>query len=74
MCLIVTIVMLVLSIQHFLHGDYQTGALTLLVALGFTFLLIRNIRLTHCDKNGGCDNFCLLPAWVTDLFSKKDKH
>jgi len=72
MCLIVTIVMLILSIQHFLYGDYLTGALTLFVALGFAFLLIRNIRLTQCNKNGGCDNFCMLPSWLTKLFSKKD--
>ncbi|MCF6244046.1 MAG: hypothetical protein L3J43_03305 [Sulfurovum sp.] len=73
MCLLVTLIMLVLSIQHFMHGDYLTGALTLFVAFGFAFLLIRNIRLTQCDKDGGCDNFCMLPSWVTKLFSKKDK-
>ncbi|CAA6801665.1 MAG: Unknown protein [uncultured Sulfurovum sp.] len=73
MCLIVTLIMLVLSIQHFIYGDYLTGALTLFVALGFAFLLLRNIRLTQCDKNGGCDNICMLPSWVTTFFSKKDK-
>jgi len=71
MCLIVTIVMLILSIQHFIYGDYLTGALTFLVALAFTFLLIRNIRLTQCDKNGGCDNICMLPTWVTKYFKPK---
>ena len=74
MCLIVTIVMLVLSIQLFIYGDYLTGALTLFVALGFAFLLLRNIRMTYCDKNGGCDNFCMLPQWLTALFQKKDKN
>ena len=73
MCLIVTLVMLAVSLQHFWHGDYLTGALTLMVALGFAFLLWRNIRLTQCDKKGGCDNFCMLPTWFTALFSKKDK-
>ena len=73
MCLIVTLIMLALSIQHFMYGDYLTGALTLLVAFGFAFLLLRNIRLTQCDKNGGCDNCCMLPTWLTDIFSKKDK-
>jgi hypothetical protein len=73
MCLIVTIVMFVLSIQHFIHGDYRTGALTLFVALGFAFLLLRNIRMTHCDRNGGCDNLCMLPSWLTKFFTKKDK-
>jgi len=73
MCLIVTLVMLALSIQHFMYGDYLTGALTLFVAFGFAFLLLRNIRLTQCDKNGGCDNFCMLPSWLTNLFSNKNK-
>jgi hypothetical protein len=73
MCLIVTLVMLALSIQHFMYGDYLTGALTLSVAFGFAFLLLRNIRLTQCDNNGGCNNFCMLPTWVTNIFSKKDK-
>ena len=73
MCLIVTIVMLVLSIQYFIYGDYLTGALTLFVAFGFAFLLLRNIRMTHCDKHGGCNNLCMLPLWLTKLFSKKDK-
>jgi len=73
MCLIVTFVMLGLSIQHFMHGDYLTGALTLMVALGFTFLLLRNIRLTQCDKNAGCDTICMLPSWFTAFFREKDK-
>jgi len=73
MCLIVTIVMLIVSIQHFIYGDYATGALTLFIALGFTFMLIRNIKLVQCDKKGGCDNFCILPSWLTSLFSKKEK-
>ena len=74
MCLIVTIIMLILSIQHFIYGDYLTGVLTLFVALSFAFLLVRNIRLTQCDKNGGYDNFYMLPSWLTNLFSKKDKN
>ena len=72
MCLIVTIVMLIISIQHFIHADYMTGGLTLVIALGFAFMLIRNIRLTQCDRQGGCDNFCMLPTWLTKYFSKKD--
>ena len=73
MCLIVTLVMLVMSIQHFIYGDYLTGALTLFVAFSFAFLLLRNIRLTQCEKNSGCDNFCMLPTWLTNLFNKKNK-
>jgi len=72
MCLIVTIVMLILSIQHFMYGDYLTGALTLVVALGFAFLLLKNIRLAQCDKDAGCDSICMLPSWFTKLFSKKE--
>lgn len=73
MCLIVTILMLITSIQHFIYGDYITGSLSLFVALVFAFMLVRNIRLTQCDKNGGCDNFCMLPEWLTSLFQKKDR-
>jgi len=73
MCLIVTIVMLIVSVQHFTYGDYATGALTLFIALAFTFMLIRNIKLTQCDRSQGCDNFCMLPSWLTSLFSKKEK-
>ena len=72
MCLIVTIIMLITSIQHFIYGDYATGILTLIVAFGFVFMLMRNIRLTQCDRKGGCDNFCMLPSWLTKHFSKKD--
>jgi len=73
MCLIVTILMFITSVQHFIYGDYLTGALSLFVALVFAFMLVRNIRLTQCDRNGGCDNFCMLPSWLTSIFTKKDK-
>ena len=61
MCLIVTIVMFIVSIQHLVYGDYLTGSLTMLVAPTFAFLLIHNIRLAQCDKDGGCDSVCMLP-------------
>jgi hypothetical protein len=70
MCLIVTIVMLGLAIQSYMHGDMLTGSLQLFATLAFAFMLIRNIRLTHCDKNAGCNNICMLPSWITNYFNK----
>ena len=73
MCLIVTLVMFVMSIQSFIYGDYRTGSLSLVIALGFGFMLVRNIGLTRCDRNASCNHFCMLPSWMTSWFSKKDK-
>ena len=44
MCLIVTIIMLVLSIQNLMQHQWFTGTVQLIIALGFLLLLIRNIR------------------------------
>jgi len=70
MCLIITIVMLVLAIQSLLSRQWFAGTLQLLIAIGFMILLIRNIRITRCERNGNCDNFCMLPDWLTKLFKK----
>ncbi len=71
MCLIVTIIMLVLSIQNLMEGYYNIGILQLVVALGFAFMLWRNIQKVRCDRNGNC-NSCMLPDWLTKWFSKKE--
>ncbi|MEA3433490.1 MAG: hypothetical protein U9R13_02820 [Campylobacterota bacterium] len=71
MCLIVTIIMLVLSIQNLIQHQWITGIVQLIIALGFLLLLIRNIRKARCDKNGGCVDGCLLPDWMSTLFKKK---
>ncbi|MDD2451722.1 hypothetical protein [Sulfurovum sp.] len=73
MCLIITLVMLVLAIQSLLSHQWLAGTVQLLIALGFMILLIRNIRITHCERQGNCDNFCMLPDWLTKLFRKKEK-
>jgi hypothetical protein len=65
--------MLVLAIQSLLSHQWLAGTVQLLIALGFMILLIRNIRITHCERQGNCDNFCMLPDWLTKLFRKKEK-
>lgn len=70
MCLIITLVMLVLAIQSLLSHQWVAGTVQLVIALGFMILLIRNIRITRCERNGNCDNFCMLPDWLTKLFKK----
>jgi uncharacterized membrane protein (DUF2068 family) len=67
MCLIVTIIMLVLSIQNLMQHQWLTGMVQLLIALGFLVLLLRNIQKTRCDRNGGCDNGCMITDWVAKL-------
>jgi len=72
MCLIVTIIMLVLSIQNLIQHQWLTGMVQLIIALGFLLLLIRNIRKARCDKNGGCEDGCLMTDWLGKLFKKKE--
>jgi hypothetical protein len=62
--------MLVLAIQSLLSHQWVAGTVQLVIALGFMILLIRNIRITRCERNGNCDNFCMLPDWLTKLFKK----
>ena len=71
MCLIVTIIMLVLSIQNLMQHQWLVGIVQLIIALGFLLLLMRNIRKARCDKNGGCVDGCLLTDWMSKLFKKK---
>lgn len=71
MCLVVTIIMLVLSIQNLIQSQWITGIVQLIIALGFLLLLIRNIQKARCDKNGGCDNGSMLTGWMGSLFKKE---
>ncbi len=73
MCLIVTIIMLVLSIQNLIQSQWLTGIIQLIIALGFLLLLIRNIQKARCDKNRGCANEYMLTGWIGNLFKKKEK-
>ena len=71
MCLIVTIIMFVLSIQNLMQAHWIVGGVQLLISFGFLFLLIRNIKQAQCDRTGNCDS-CVLPAFITKLFKKYD--
>jgi len=70
MCLIITILMLTLSIQNLIDGYYNMGTLQLVVALGFAFMLWRNIQLTRCERDGNCSG-CTLPGWMTKWFKEE---
>ena len=71
MCLIVTIIMLVLSIQNLMQHQWLVGIVQLIKALGFLQMRIRNIQKARCDRNGGCDNGYMITTWIGKLFNKK---
>jgi len=73
MCLIVTIIMFVLSIQNLYQAHWLVGSVQLLISFGFLFLLIRNIRQAQCDRTGNC-NSCVLPDFITKLFKSKEEN
>ena len=72
MCLIVTIIMFVLAIQNLMQAHWIIGGVQCLIALGFFILLLRNIQKARCDREGGCDNACMLTSWIGKIFPKKD--
>ena len=72
MCLIITIIMLGFSIQNLLMGNWLTGVVQLIIALGFVLLLVNNIRQTRAMKNGTCDSGCRVTNWIGNLFKKKE--
>ena len=71
MCLIITLVMLVLSIQNLMIENWITGGVQLIIAIGFLLLLINNIQRTRCERNGTCYNGCSVSNWIVNLFKKK---
>jgi hypothetical protein len=71
MCLIVSIVMLIMALQNLYYQQWSIGVLQFVIALGFGFMLWRNIRLTQCERSGNCDS-CALPQWITKYFTKRD--
>ncbi len=73
MCLIITILFLVMGIQNLINGYYNMAALQLFIALGFGFMLWRNIQITRCERTGNCGG-CTLPNWLTKWFRKRDGH
>lgn len=72
MCLILTVVMLVLSIQNLYAQQWLAGGIQLFIALFFLVLLVRNIRITQCRRDENCTDFCILPDRLKKLFSKKE--
>jgi len=73
MCVIITIIMLGLSISNLMAQNWLTGAVQLVIALGFVLLLINNIRRTKAQKSGQCYNGCQITNWLGNMFKKKDK-
>ena len=73
MCLIVTLIMLVLSVQNLIEAHWIIGGIQLLISLGFLILLLRNIQKARCDRGGHCDSGCMLTGWIAKYFPKKDK-
>ena len=71
MCVIITIVMFILAIQNLLIENWLTGAIQLVISIGFLLLLINNIRRTQCERNGTCYNGCSVTNWIGSLFKKK---
>jgi hypothetical protein len=65
--------MFVLAIQNLMQHYWMMGALQLVLAFVFLFLLWRNIQAARCDRNGNC-NSCSLPVWLTNLFKKKEEN
>ena len=70
MCLIITLLFLTLAIQALIAKDFTSGSLYLVIALAFGFMLWRNIKITYCERNGGCESGCGLPSWLTRWFKR----
>jgi uncharacterized membrane protein (DUF2068 family) len=72
MCLIVTIIMLVLSIQNLMQHQWLVGIVQLIIALGFFALLMRNIIAVRNEKQGCSTTGCGITDWFSNLFRKKE--
>lgn len=72
MCLIVTIIMIVLSVQNLILGHWLVGSVQFIIALGFLVLLLRNIQKVRCDRDSGCVNGCSLTNWIGNILKKKE--
>ena len=72
MCIIVTIIMLILSIQNLIAHHWLNGGVQLLIALVFLFLLISNIRQVQARSAGSCTDGCKLTDWAKKFFRKRD--
>lgn len=72
MCLIVALVMFGVAIQSFMQHQWTAGVLQLIIALGFMFLLIRNILAVRDQKRGCTTTGCGGTDWLTNLFKKRE--
>ena len=70
MCLIVTLIMFGLAIQNIIQEHWIVGSIQFLIAMGFLLLLLRNIQKTRCDRDGSCNNVCMLTGWIRNIFPK----
>ncbi len=73
MCLIITLVMLGVAIQSFIQHQWMAGVLQLIIALGFLWLLIRNILAVRNQKQGCTTTGCGITDWFTALFKKREE-
>jgi hypothetical protein len=73
MCLIITLVMLGVAIQSFIQHQWIAGVLQLIIALGFLWLLIRNILAVQNQKQGCTTTGCGITDWFTTLFKKREE-
>ncbi|HEY9128628.1 MAG TPA: hypothetical protein VIN02_02210 [Sulfurovum sp.] len=73
MCLIITLVMLGVAIQSFIQHQWMSGVLQLIIALGFLWLLIRNIIAVRNQKQGCTTTGCSITDWFTALFKKREE-
>lgn len=72
MSLIVALVMFGLCIQSFIQHQYMAGAVQLIIALGFTLLLIDNIIAVRNGKQVCGTSGCKMTDWFAHLFKKED--
>ena len=73
MCLIITLVMLGVAIQSFIQYQWMAGVLQLIIALGFLWLLIRNMLAVRNEKQGCSTTGCGITDWFTALFKKREE-
>ena len=73
MCLIITLVMLGVAIQSFIQHQWIAGVLQLIIALGFLWLLIRNILAVRNEKQGCRTTGCGFTDWFTHIFKKREE-
>ena len=73
MCLIITLVMLGVAIQSFIQHQWMAGVSQLIIALGFLWLLFRNILAVRNEKQGCSTTGCGITDWFTALFKKREE-